>query len=120
LPTLLGMARDEKLDQNYRYAALWGIERMAERKDAEELFLELIKPGHHNGVRGQAMLALARLDCRKAVPAILDALTDKEWYVRATADHALRAFAERPAGVGYDTQRPDASGWRRWWKAASR
>jgi HEAT repeat protein len=116
LPALVRIARDEALDQNVRYAALAGVVRLAERKQAEGVLLGLADPRTHGGVRGHAMQALARLDCRRAIPAVLDALADGDWYVRATADHALRGFAALPAGVGYDAAQPDPARWRRWWE----
>jgi HEAT repeat protein len=116
VPALVRIARDEKIDQNIRYAALAGVMRITERAQAEALLLELARPEVHGGVRGHAMLALAKLNCRRALPAVLGALGDSDWYVRATADHALRGFAGLPAGVGYDAGRPDPTLWRRWWE----
>jgi HEAT repeat protein len=116
LPALRRVARDERIDQNARYAALHAVVALAERAEAEGLLLELLEPQRHGGVRGVAMGLLAKLNCKKAIPKILDALTDADWYVRATADGALRVFAARPEGVGYDARRPDPAPWRAWWK----
>jgi HEAT repeat protein len=116
LPALLRVARDEKVDQNARYAAMHAVVGMVERKEAEALLLELLEPRRHGGVRGVAMGLLAEFDCKKAIPLILDALADADWYVRARADGALRGFAGRPDGVGYDAQRPDPAPWRAYWK----
>jgi len=116
LPALVRVARDEKVDQNARYAAMHATVGMAERKEAEALLLELLEPRRHGGVRGVAMGLLAEFDCKKAIPIILDALSDADWYVRARADGALRGFAGWPEGVGYDPQRPNPAPWRAWWK----
>jgi HEAT repeat protein len=116
LPALKRIALDEAIDQNSRYAVLAGVVRLAERKQAEEVLLGLLGRRTHGGVRGHAMLVLARLDCRRAIPAALDALGDPDWYVRATADHALRGFAGLPGGVGYEAGQPDPARWRRWWE----
>jgi HEAT repeat protein len=78
-----------------------------------------------SSVRGKAALELARIEYRPAIPRILDALEDRNWYVRATADHALRSFANAPGGVGYQPHadsldeavlRAKSAGWREWFK----
>jgi HEAT repeat protein len=116
LPALVKVARNEAIDQNARYSAVRSVVQLADRKDAEALLLDLSNEGVHGGVRGVALKTLAELACRRAVPKMLDALADEDWYVRASADHALRALADKPEGVGYDARERDASKWRAWWK----
>jgi HEAT repeat protein len=114
IPDLKRVALDERIDQNARHSAMASVHRLADRKEAEILFLGMLDRKCH--LRGEAMRFLAQMDCRTAVPQILDALDDPEWYVRAVADHALRAFSGKSTGVGYDAHNPNASKWRDWWK----
>ena len=66
--------------------------------------------------RAYAVYHLARLGGRKAVPKLLESLSDKDWYVRAMTNSALKALAERPEGVGYDPAKPNPQAWRDFWK----
>jgi len=115
LPELKRLAQDDTTEQNAQAWAIAAYARMAERKDAAVLLMERLdstKPS----ARGMAAFQLAAIEWREAVPRILESLSDKDWYVRAQADQALRGLAERPEGVGYNAYDPNPSLWRDWWK----
>ncbi len=116
LTDLTRIARNEGINQNARYRALCAVLQIAERKEAERLLMDLLDKKCHAGTRGVAMAMLAQLDSREAIPTILDALDEKDWFVRTSADRALRAFADRPAGVDYDADHPEPAKWRAYWK----
>src|SRR5262245_34449157 len=116
LPDLKRIAQDDKAEQNTQAQALGAFARMATRKEAEELLLERLG-SKKTSARGNAVLLLAAIECRDAVPRILDLLSDPEWYVRPQADTALRGLAHRPEGVGFDAaNNRDPALWRNWWK----
>ena len=116
LPDLKRLAQDDNTEQNVQAQALGAFARMANRKDAEELLLERLG-SKKTSARGNAVFLLAAIECRQAVPRILELLSDPEWYVRAQADTALRGLSQRPEGVGYDAARNrDPDLWRNWWK----
>lgn len=116
LPALTRIARSESIDQNARYAALWAVVLMGEPKEVDSLLIVLLDKKRNNGVRGMAMSQLAQRRPERVLPHLLDALDDTDWYVRATADTALRGLSGLSTGVGYDPQKPDARKWRNWWK----
>jgi HEAT repeat protein len=116
VPALKEIARDEGMDPNARYSALRAIAATGDRREATAVLLGLLDGKVRGAVRGHAMMTLARAGNRDGLPAILAALDDRDGYVRAVADQALRLLAGRPEGVGYDPHNPDARPWRRWWK----
>lgn len=120
LPELMRLARDTKADTYVRCGAMHAVKRLAPRKEAEALLLELLDRKQLAMVRSSAMVQLAFLNCRKAVPPILDALDDADDFVRRTADSALRILSGRREGVGYDPRRPEPQRWRDWWKEKQR
>ena len=111
------ICRDEAIDFNVRYAAMRACCKLADREPAARLMLELTGQKVHQAVRGQAATHLAELGHIAAVPRILELLEAKESIVRARADAAMRAFAQKPEGVGYRSHGgPDeARRWRQWW-----
>jgi HEAT repeat protein len=121
LPELKRLAQEDygsegmrRIEQNLTGAALCAYARMADRKDAAGFLLNRLG-SRNSATRGLAAFMLAAIEWREAAPRILDLLSDKDWYVRAQADQALRGLAQRPDGVGYDAYRPDPSLWRNWW-----
>jgi HEAT repeat protein len=115
LPELKRLAQDDEREQNVQAWAISAYARMAERKDAAELLLSSLK-SKRSSARGHAVLMLAEIEWRAAVPRILEMLSDSEWYVRAQADRALRGLAQRPEGVGFNAYQPQPALWRDWWK----
>jgi HEAT repeat protein len=114
LPVFKRLALDEKTEQNARSWAICAYARMADRKEAEPLLLGLLQ-SPSTSAAGNAAHMLATLECRAAVPRLLDLLSHTDWYVRAKADEALRGLAKKPEGVGYDARKPDPAAWRKWW-----
>jgi HEAT repeat protein len=115
LPQLYRLARDEKTEQNVRSWAIGASARMGERVDIEKLMMELLASPSASA-RGNAVYHLARVGGRDAVSKLLELLSDKEWYVRAMTNDALKALAEKPEGVGYHPEKPDPQPWHDFWK----
>jgi HEAT repeat protein len=115
LPELYRLARDEKTEQNVRSWAIGASARMGERADVEKLMLELLA-SPKSSARGNAAFQLARVAGRDAVPKLLESLSDKDWYVRAMTDNALKSVAQKPEGVGYDPAKPNPQVWQEYWK----
>lgn len=115
LPVFKRLALDEKTEQNVRSWAICAYARMADRQEVEALLLALLQ-SPSTSAAGNAAHMLAALECRAAVPRLLDLLSHADWYVRAKADEALRGLAKKPEGVGFDTRKPDPAAWREWWQ----
>jgi HEAT repeat protein len=115
VPDLMRVTRDEATEQNARSAAIAAVSRLADRADAEAMLMELTR-SKSVSARGQSAHWLAALECRAAIPRLLELLTDEDWYVRAMTDHALRSLAQKPEGVGYDDHKPNPEKWREYWK----
>lgn len=107
------LVQDARAHQTEQAVALQAYARLADREDAARLLLGKLRSTKTS--RGSIAMLLAEVECREAVPLILELLSDPEWVVRAQADCALRGLAHRPQGVGYDAYRPDPALWRKWW-----
>jgi HEAT repeat protein len=116
LPILAELVRDQKAPRDVRTFALTAYRNTAERKEAEAFLLELLDANRGGEMRELSMIYLAHLNCRNAVPQLLDALDDPERHMRGTADYALRVLSGQRKGVGYDPRRPDSGPWRTWWQ----
>jgi HEAT repeat protein len=101
--------------QNPQSSAIAAVAALADRAVAEKFLLEMLDT-QSASARGKAAGHLAALNLRAAIPKLVDALADKDWYVRATADSALRGFARKPEGIGYDPGKPEPKLWREYWR----
>jgi hypothetical protein len=71
------------------------------------------------GSPGYAAGVVARWGLRSTIPKLLGLLESPEWSDRVGADNALRVFADRPEGVGYDDRNPNPTPWHVWWHRLS-
>jgi HEAT repeat protein len=106
---LVARIQDRDLPEKVRASALNGL-GMVPAPDTAKLFAELVASGDTLDRRSAAVL-LANQDPALAVPALIDALSDPDEYVRGNAVEALRRLGR---GRDYGT---DANAWRSWWQS---
>jgi HEAT repeat protein len=120
LPELDRIARDPGIDQNTRYPAVDGVLAMSDEKAGTQLLMDLTDPRIGGRVRAFAFTRLGQRKVMAALPTLLDALADDDWYTRVMADGALRGLSERWEGVGYDPRSPAPARWRDYWAPKSK
>lgn len=94
-------------DPNVRSMALVSLANL-DAKQASTDVLDRMRAERDNGVRGYLATAAEKLKIRKAIPILIQWMSDSDSKIQGTAVVALRAMTSQNFGV-------DAAAWQAWW-----